>query len=161
MDDQLSSIQRVQQALQDLDLSSQVLELPSSTRTAREAAQAVGCQVNQIVKSLVFQTVPGGRPILILTSGANQVDEQHMSRVIGEKITFASPDFVRDQTGFAIGGVSPFGLKQEISTYLDRDLLGFEVIWAAAGSSRAVFSISPQDLISGTGAEAASVCNTE
>jgi prolyl-tRNA editing enzyme YbaK/EbsC (Cys-tRNA(Pro) deacylase) len=161
MDDQLSSLQQVQQALQDLNLTSQVLELPSSTRTAREAAQAVGCTVNQIVKSLVFQTVPGGRPILILTSGANQVDEDHMSRIIGEKITFASPDFVRDQTGFTIGGVSPFGLQQEISTYLDQDLLDFDRIWAAAGSPRAVFSISPQDLLSGTGAVAVSVRSPE
>ena len=157
-DEQLNSLQRVQQALQAHQLDSQVLELPSSTRTAQEAALAVGCAVNQIVKSLVFKTVPRGRPILILTSGANKVDEEHMSRIIGEKITFASADFVRDQTGFAIGGVSPFGLKQEISTYLDQDLLQYPAIWAAAGSPRAVFSISPQDLVSSTGAVPVAVC---
>jgi prolyl-tRNA editing enzyme YbaK/EbsC (Cys-tRNA(Pro) deacylase) len=157
MAEEPSNLQRVRRALQALNLSCQVMELPSSTRTAQEAARAVGCAVNQIVKSLVFQTVPGGRPILILTSGANQVDEEHMSRVIGEKISFAAPDYVRDQTGFAVGGVSPFGLKQEIRTYLDQDLLQFPLIWAAAGSPRAVFCISPQDLISGTGAEAVSV----
>ncbi|NQS91339.1 MAG: YbaK/EbsC family protein [Chloroflexi bacterium] len=126
-------------------------ELPHSTRTAKEAATAVYCLVDQIVKSLVFQTRYSQKPILILTSGSNQVDEKHVSTIIGDEIQFASPAFVREETGFAIGGVSPYGLKNKIPTYIDQDLLNHTVIWAAAGSNNAVFSIHPRDLVDTTG----------
>ena len=149
----LSSAERVEQALDHLGVSSRIKELPKSTRTAQEAAQAVGCQVDQIVKSLVFKTRGSNRPILIMTSGANQVDEQAVSDIIGEKIQFASPSFVRDKTGFAIGGVSPVGHTREIATYIDRDLLAFPTIWAAAGTPHAVFQITPDELIQATGGQ--------
>ncbi len=147
-----SSVERVKKALEDLDLPYQVQELPRSTRTAVEAAAAVNSNVGQIVKSLVFQTAQK-EPLLILTSGSNQVDEKMVSDTIGTQIRFADADFVRQQTGFAIGGVSPYGLANEIPIYIDRDLLQYPVIWAAAGSSHAVFSIKPTDLLNSTGAQ--------
>lgn len=153
MSKKTSSAQRVQQALNQAGLSTQVLELPASTRTAEAAAEAVGCRVGQIVKSLVFSTDQSQRPVLILTSGENQVDESTAEQVIGEKIRFADPEFVRETTGFAIGGVSPVGHKQKVSTYIDRDLLQYSAIWAAAGTPHAVFEITPDNLIRITGGE--------
>jgi len=152
-----SSTQRVKDTLKDLGIPVSVQELPDSTRTAKEAAAAAKCQVAQIVKSLVFQTVANQKPILILTSGANKVDEKLVGAQLGEEIQFASPDFVRQQTGFAIGGVSPYGLIKEIPIYIDRDLLDHSIIWAAAGSNYAIFSIQPQALISTTGCQVISV----
>jgi len=147
MDDNKSSVQRVLDKLENLNLPTQFKDLPQSTRTAREAAAAVNCHVGQIVKSLVFQIKSTQKPILVLTSGSNQVNEAAVGDVIGEEIDFASAEFVREVTGFAIGGVSPFGLKGEITTYIDEDLLQYPVIWAAAGSHNAVFSICPEDLV--------------
>jgi prolyl-tRNA editing enzyme YbaK/EbsC (Cys-tRNA(Pro) deacylase) len=152
-----SSVQRVISALKELKIQSQVKELPQSTRTAEEAAAAVQCQLGQIVKSLIFQTKTNYQPVLILTSGVNQVDEAHVSTIIGEDIKIASARYVREQTGFAIGGVSPFGLKKDISTYIDQDLLNFQVIWAAAGSPKAVFSVNPHKLVAATGGQVISV----
>jgi prolyl-tRNA editing enzyme YbaK/EbsC (Cys-tRNA(Pro) deacylase) len=147
-----SSVERVKQALEELDVPYQFKELPHSTRTAVEAAAAVNSTVSQIVKSLVFKTA-GDQAILILTSGSNQVDESLVSETLGVQIKFADADFVRRHTGFAIGGVSPYGLAEELPIYIDRDLLQHALIWAAAGSSHAVFSISPADLLESTGAE--------
>jgi prolyl-tRNA editing enzyme YbaK/EbsC (Cys-tRNA(Pro) deacylase) len=152
-----SSTQRVEDTLKALGIPAIVQELPDSTRTAKEAAAAAQCQVGQIVKSLVFQTAGGQKPILILTSGANHVNEKLVGAQIGEEIKFASPDFVREETGFAIGGVSPYGLKKEIPIYIDQDLLDHPIIWAAAGSHHAVFSIQPQILVSTTGCQIISV----
>lgn len=148
MGNKKSSVQRVIDELKKLNLPTQFKDLPQSTRTASEAAAAVNCHVSQIVKSLVFQTKSTHKPILILTSGSNQVDEAVVGAVFGEEIRFASAKFVREMTGFAIGGVSPFGLKGEITTYIDEDLLKHPVIWAAAGSHNTVFSIFPEDLVS-------------
>lgn len=151
-----TSVERVKAVLGTLDIPVRVQELPHSTRTAVEAAQAVESAVGQIVKSLVFKT-PSGKAVLILTSGSNQVDEEHVGSLLGEKIHFADADFVRTETGFAIGGVSPYGLKKEIPIYIDKDLLQHKLVWAAAGSSHAVFSISPQDLAGTTHGEVISV----
>ncbi len=153
----ISSVDRVADELKSLNLPVTVQELPDSTRTAKEAAAAAKCQESQIVKSLVFQTVTSQKPILILTSGANKVDEKLVGAQIGEEIQFASPDFVREETGFAIGGVSPYGLIKEIPIYIDRDLLDHSIIWAAAGSHHAVFSIQPQTLIRTTGCQIISI----
>lgn len=147
-----SSVERVKKVLEELTVTTQFKDLPHSTRTAVEAAEAVSSSVSQIVKSLVFQTSQK-KPILILTSGSNQVDENLVSERLGEQIRFADADFVRQHTGFAIGGVSPFGLAEAIPIFLDRDLLEHSLIWAAAGSSHAVFSIKPADLLQTTGAE--------
>jgi prolyl-tRNA editing enzyme YbaK/EbsC (Cys-tRNA(Pro) deacylase) len=144
-------------AIDQLGVSTEIKELPASTRTAPEAAQAVGCNVGQIVKSLIFQGNKTNQPILILTSGANKVEENHVSAIIGEEIKFASAGFVREETGFAIGGVSPFGLKKKILTYIDQDLLSYPLVWAAAGSHHAVFSITPELLVDKTGGEVISV----
>ena len=157
MDDKKSSVQRVLDKLENLNLPTQFKDLPQSTRTAREAAAAVNCYVGQIVKSLVFQAKSTQKPVLVLTSGSNQVNEEVVGAVIGEEINFASAEFVREVTGFAIGGVSPFGLKGEITTYIDKDLLQHPVIWAAAGSPNAVFSICPEDLVSAINGQVISV----
>jgi prolyl-tRNA editing enzyme YbaK/EbsC (Cys-tRNA(Pro) deacylase) len=148
MDDKKSSVQRVLDKLENLNLPTQFKDLPQSARTAKEAAASVNCHVGQIVKSLVFQTKYTHKPVLVLTSGSNQVNEEVVGAIIGEEINFASAEFVREMTGFAIGGVSPLGLKGEITTYIDEDLLQYPVIWAAAGSHNAVFSIYPEDLVS-------------
>jgi len=142
------SIDRVQSDLISHGIETAIKELPASTRTAPEAALAVDCHVGQIVKSLVFQGSKSKKPYLILTSGSNQVDEGLVAEITGERIKFASADFVREETGFAIGGVSPFGLTKEITTYIDEDLLDYDIIWAAAGSHHAVFCIQPGRLVS-------------
>ncbi len=140
------SAQKVQEALAALGLLCQVVELPASTRTAQEAAQAIGCTVAQIVKSLIFRGSRTGKPILVLASGVNRVDEKRLGELAGEPVGKADADFVRRQTGFAIGGVPPVGHAAPIETYIDADLLRYEEIWAAAGTPRAVFRLKPQDL---------------
>lgn len=157
MNKKSSSVDRVKKALEAHGIPTEIQELPQSTRTAVEAAKAVQSSVGQIVKSLVFR-MANDQPVLILTSGVNQVDEKHVGSYLGHKIQFANADFVRQQTGFAIGGVSPYGLKEEIPIYIDRDLLQYAQIWAAAGSSHAVFCITPQELVDTTLGEVISVC---
>jgi len=142
-----SSAKKVQDALQALGLSLEVVELPGSTRTAVEAAQAVGCQVGQIIKSLVFKAKRSQRPILVLASGANRVNEKRIEALIEEPLGKADADFVRQHTGFAIGGVPPVGHPEKLQTFIDEDLLGYEELWAAAGTPNAVFSLTPQDLV--------------
>jgi len=157
MEKKITSVERVTTALKELNIATRVVELPQSTKTAAKAAEAVDCRVGQIVKSLLFKTRQTSKPILILTSGANQVNEESVGNIIGEEIKFAAANYVRDQTGFAIGGVSPFGLKQKIPTYIDKDLLTYKIIWAAAGSHNAVFSIDPEVLVSSTNGQVISV----
>lgn len=151
-DPQLSpSAQKVADALLKLSISCQVIELPASTRTAPEAAKAVGCNVGAIVKSLIFRGKDSHKPILILVSGSNRVDEARVSTLLNEQIQRAEPDFVREQTGFAIGGIPPVGFPDPITTVVDEDLLNYEVVWAAAGTPHAVFSIHPADLVKASG----------
>jgi len=135
----------------------QVLELPDSTRTALEAAQAVGCQVGQIVKSLVFKSKRSLQPVLVLASGANRVDERKIEVLIGEPLGKADADFVRQQTGFVIGGVPPVGHLKQLQSFIDRDLLEHTELWAAAGTPHAVFRLRPQDLVSITGGQVADI----
>ncbi len=146
-----ASAQRVQDALEALGFSLQVVELPDSTRTAVEAAQAVGCQVGQIVKSLVFKAKRSEKPVLVIASGANRVDEQIIESSIGEPLGKADADFVRQRTGFVIGGVPPLGHVAPIQTFIDRDLLQYDEVWAAAGTPHAVFLLNPSDLERMTG----------
>ena len=145
--------QRVQDILRAINPSFVVVELPSSTRSAQEAALSVGCEVKQIVKSLIFRTVHSGKPILILASGVNRVDEQMIASRIGEPIEKADAGFVREHTGFAIGGVSPVGLKSKLKTYIDKDLSRCDPLWAAAGTPNAVFRLTFADLVSVSGGE--------
>ena len=147
------SAQKVQQALQALGVTLQVVELPDSTRTAIEAAQAVGCQVGQIVKSLVFKTKRSQRALLVIASGNNRVDEKLIEARIGEPLGKADAEFVRQQTGFAIGGVPPLGHASPLLTFIDQDLLQYERVWAAAGTPHAVFELNPADLARMTGGE--------
>ena len=147
------SAQKVQQALRTLGYELEVVELPDSTRTAVEAAQAVGCQVGQIVKSLIFRAKRSGRPVLVVASGANRVDERLIEALIAEPLGRADADFVRQHTGFAIGGVPPVGHIEPVLTFVDQDLLQYGEIWAAAGTPKAVFRLSPADLVSMTGGQ--------
>jgi prolyl-tRNA editing enzyme YbaK/EbsC (Cys-tRNA(Pro) deacylase) len=121
--------------------------MPDSTRTAQEAAQAVDCEEGQIVKSLVFKTKRSRRPILVVASGQNRVNEKKLEQLLGEPLGKADADFVRECTGFAIGGVPPVGHVQAIETFVDQDLLAYDSIWAAAGTPRSVFCLTPADLV--------------
>jgi prolyl-tRNA editing enzyme YbaK/EbsC (Cys-tRNA(Pro) deacylase) len=152
-----SSARRVQEALDALGFSFQVVELPDSTRTAREAAAAVGCTVGQIAKSLVFQGQESGRPLLVIASGSNRVDEARLAALAGEPVAFANADTVRAATGYVIGGVPPAGHDQPLPTYIDEDLLTFDEIWAAAGTPYAVFRLHPADLPRMTGGQVVSI----
>ncbi len=140
------SAKRVQDALQALGLDCKVMELPDSTRTAREAAQAIGCQVEQIVKTLVFMGRHSGQPVLVIASGANRVNEKRLAALVGEPVAKADADFVYQQTGYHIGGVAPLGLARPMQTFVDEDLLQYAEIWAAAGTPHAVFRLTPDDL---------------
>jgi len=148
-----ASAQKVQDALSARGMTLQVVELPGSTRTAQEAAQAIGCGVGQIVKSLVFKGKRSGKPVLVIASGGNRVDERKIEALIGEPLGKADADFVRQQTGFVIGGVPPVGHNQALLTYVDADLLQYSEIWAAAGTPHAVFYLTPQELCELTGGE--------
>ncbi len=123
-----------------------VLEFDASTRTSEEAAAAIGCTVAQIAKSLVFRSA-GGRPVLVIASGVNRVDEKKVGALIGEKIARADPEFVRESTGFAIGGIPPVGHAIPPVTLIDEALMALSEIWAAAGTPNAVFRLTPADLV--------------
>ena len=140
------SAQKIQDALRALGFDLTVIEHAESTRTAEEAAERVGVTLGQIVKSLIFKGKASGKPILVLTSGSNRVNEKRIKDYAGEKIERADADFVRAVTGYAIGGVPPIAHTQPMETYLDEDLLQYDVIWAAAGTPKAVFELTPADL---------------
>lgn len=145
------SAQRVQDALRAQGVPLTVVELPQSTRTAVEAAAAIGTTVAQIVKSLIFRAPQSDRAVLVLASGANRVDEKAVAALLGEPLGKADADFVRAKTGFVIGGVSPVGHTAPLATYIDEDLLTFDELWAAAGTPNAVFRLTPAQLLSLTG----------
>lgn len=152
-----SSAQKVQNTLRSLGYDAQVVELSDSTRTAKEAAQAIGCQVEQIVKSLIFQGKNSHNPILVVASGGNRVNEKRLGELAGEPIVKADADFVRQHTGFAVGGVPPVGHTTTIRTFIDEDLLRYDVIWAAAGTPFAVFRLTPEELQTMTGGQVTSI----
>src|SRR5437660_361988 len=137
------SAQKVQDAAAALGLDVTVRELAQPTRTAEEAAAACGVTVGQIVKSLVFLGATSGKPYLLLVSGANRVNEKGVAAHLGEKLKRPDADAVRTLTGYAIGGIPPFGHATPLTTYMDRDLLRYDVIWAAAGTPKAVFRTEP------------------
>jgi Cys-tRNA(Pro) deacylase len=144
-----SAAQRVVDAAAALGLSIEVRDFPEGTRTAEDAARAVGVRVGQIVKSLVF--LADGQPIICLVSGSNRVDIARLATAIGaEKIARADADTVREATGYAVGGVPPFGHASAsggLPVYCDRDLLTFDAVWAAAGTPKSVFSVDPSTLV--------------
>ena len=146
-----TSAQKIQDQLKSLGYDYTVIEHVESTRTAQEAADRAGCELGQIVKSLIFKGKESGKPILVLTSGANRVDEKRISEYAGEAIGRAEADFVRSVTGFAIGGVPPIGHMQKMETYIDEDFLQYPTIWAAAGTPNAIFELKTSDLQAMTG----------
>src|SRR5881394_1190896 len=146
------SAQRVQDAANALGLDVAVAEMTQPTRTAEEAAAACGVTVGQIVKSLVFVGATSGKPYLLLVSGSNRVNEKGVAAHLGEKLKRPDADAVRGLTGYAIGGIPPFGHASPIATYMDRDLLAYDVIWAAAGTPKAVFRTEPAALCDAAGA---------
>jgi prolyl-tRNA editing enzyme YbaK/EbsC (Cys-tRNA(Pro) deacylase) len=152
-----ATAQRVQHALKALGLACQVVELPASTRSAVEAAQAIGCRVGQIAKSLVFRGLSTNRPVLAIVSGANRVDEERLRELIAEPVAKADAEYVRQRTGFSIGGVPPVGHVELLTCLIDEDLLRYDAIWAAAGTPRAVFRLTPVDLQRITGGRVVSV----
>lgn len=152
-----SSSQRVQDKANALGLSIMVKELDQSTRTAEEAASACGCAVAQIVKSLVFRGQDSQTPILLLVSGQNRVNEKQAAEYAGEKLERPDAQYVRDITGYAIGGIPPFAHATALRTFIDADLLQFDIVWAAAGTPNSVFSVSPRELSDRTGAQIVSM----
>ncbi len=147
------SARKVAEAARNLGLDVSVREMEASTRTAEEAAAACGVTVGQIVKSLLFLGAASGKPYLLLVSGKNRVDEDGVAVRLGEKLTRPDARAVRDITGFAIGGIPPFGHETPLATYIDSDLLAYEVVWAAAGTPRAVFAVAPRALKQALGAQ--------
>jgi prolyl-tRNA editing enzyme YbaK/EbsC (Cys-tRNA(Pro) deacylase) len=133
------------------------VDLEQTARSAAEAAQALGCRVEQIVKSLVFKGGRTGRPVLVLASGVNRVDERKISGLVSEPIEKADAGYVREKTGFSIGGVPPVAHAEEPATFIDEDLLGEEEIWAAAGHTHAVFGLTPEELLKITGGRVVAV----
>lgn len=145
------SARRFQQMLTERGYQNEVIEFLDSTRTAADAAAALGCEVAQIVKSLIFKTRKTGLPVLVLASGKNRVDTKKIRAKLGEKLGKADAEFVREHTGFVIGGVPPLGHVSRMETFLDEDLLQFDTIWAAAGTPYAVFKLTPAELQEMTG----------
>ena len=148
-----TSARKVQEALDAAGLSCEVVEMPKTTRTAREAAEAAGCSVGQIVKSLVFRGTRTQKPYLVVASGANRVSEKILADRVREPVELPDADFVRSKTGFAIGGVAPLGHPEPLETYIDQDLLKYAEIWAAAGTPNAIFKLTPADLQAITGGQ--------
>ncbi len=151
------SAQKVQDALRSFGLDNEVRELPATSKSAAEAATAIGCQVAQIAKSLIFKTKTTGRAVLIIASGVNRVNEKKIADYLGESIERPDADFVREKTGFAIGGVPPVGHFLKLETFIDEDLLQYETIWAAAGTPNAVFQLTPAELVRVTGGKVVSI----
>lgn len=146
------SLARVRTALDGAGVAVEILEMADSTRTAVEAAQAAGCQVDQIAKSIIFRGEASGHAVLFLTAGGNRVDPAKATAVAGQPLGKADAALIREETGFAIGGVAPVGHLKPVAAFFDPRLLEFDRVWAAAGTPRHIFAIVPQVLLDLTGA---------
>ena len=124
-----------------------MIELPVAARTSQQAADALGIEVGQIAKSLIFRAVPSGRAVLVIAAGDRRVDEARISALLGEAIERATPDFVREHSSFAIGGVAPLAHARPMTTFIDASLRRFDVVWAAGGTPHCVFPIAPAELV--------------
>ena len=142
-----ASAQRVQDALAAAGTDARVVELPVAARTSQQAADALGIEVGQIAKSLIFRAVPSGRAVLVIAAGDRRVDEARISALLGEAIERATPDFVRAHSSFAIGGVAPLSHAQQMTTFIDASLRRFGVVWAAGGTPHCMFPIAPAELV--------------
>ena len=152
-----SGVHRVRKALEAQGYEPEVVELERTARSAAEAADALGVRVEQIVKSLVFRGTQTGRPVLVLAGGANRVDERRISDLFSEPVGMADAAYVREKTGFSIGGVPPVGHAERPTTFVDEDLLREEEVWAAAGHTHAVFGLEPAELVRITGGRVAGI----
>lgn len=141
-----SSLDRVRAALAKAGTECHILTLPDSTHSAADAAKAIGCEVGQIAKSIIFRASTSDAPVLIIASGTNRVDEKKVAALIGVAVGKADADFIRERTGFAIGGVAPVGHTGPVRVLIDEDLWQFEAVWAAAGTPNAVFKTTPVQL---------------
>jgi prolyl-tRNA editing enzyme YbaK/EbsC (Cys-tRNA(Pro) deacylase) len=150
------SAQRVQDALDRAGVATRIVEYAEPARTSAQAADVLGCTVGQIAKSLVFRAA-SGRAVLVIASGANRVDEAKVAAHLGEAVGKADAAFVREATGFAIGGIPPLGHAQPLAPLIDRDLLRFDVVYAAGGTPHAMFPVSPADLVRVSGGTPADV----
>ena len=145
------SAQRVQEALNAFGADFQVIVMPADTRTSAQAAAAVGCEIAQIAKSVVFRGMASGQGVMVVASGANRVDEKKVAALVGEPIGKADADFVREKTGFVIGGVAPVAHAEKLKILVDEDLVRLEEIWAAAGAPNTLFRLSGPRLAEITG----------
>jgi prolyl-tRNA editing enzyme YbaK/EbsC (Cys-tRNA(Pro) deacylase) len=145
------SVARVRDALARLGLDAEIKEFDATTRTSADAAAAIGCEIAQIAKSVVFRAKSSNQPVLVIASGVNRVDEKKLEAALGDRVGRADADFVRAATGFAIGGVAPVGHSGPVQVFIDADLRQFAEIWAAAGSPNAVFRLTPAELEQVTG----------
>ncbi|HOL39515.1 MAG TPA: YbaK/EbsC family protein [Dictyoglomaceae bacterium] len=147
MKDYKTDTNKIKEILEKFSVQAEILEFSESTKTSEEAAKAIGCSVGQIAKSIIFKGKTSEKPILVIASGLNRVNEKKLAEIIGEEIEKANANFVREKTGFVIGGVPPFGHKEKILTFIDEDLMKYEFIWAAAGTPNSVFKIKPEELV--------------
>ncbi|MGE5615440.1 MAG: YbaK/EbsC family protein [Bacillota bacterium] len=145
------SARKIQDLLTSRGAECEVVQLPASTRTSAEAAAAVGCSVAQIAKSIVLRTAQSDKAVIVVASGVNRVNEAKVAGYIGEPIRKADADFVREKTGFVIGGVPPIGHAEPIDTIVDEDLMKLGDVWAAAGTPNSVFKVSAENLLALTG----------
>lgn len=151
------AVRKVAEDAQARGVEIEIVRTEKSARSAQEAAEAVGAEVGQIVKTLVFQGRQSGKALIVMMAGDRRVDEKAVAKLIGEKIRRPDADFVRGATGFAIGGVSPFGSSHPLRYLMDESLFRFETVWAAAGTPHHVFPIAPDALCKATGAEKTAV----
>ncbi len=148
---------KIQKFLEEFWIKNEIREFSETTKTAADAAKALNCEIGQIAKSIVFESKISYEPVLVIASGCNRIDEKIISEHLGEGIEKADADFVREKTGFAIGGIPPFGHQQKIKTFIDEDLLQHKMIWAAAGTHNAVFPLTPEELVKTTGGKVVKV----
>ncbi len=146
------SVERVRQALSQAGIGAQIVELPGAARTARQAADFLACDVGQIANSLVFRLQASGKPLLVMSSGARRVDLERLAAAAGEPVGKADAAFVKEHTGFAIGGVAPVGHLSPIRTFVEESLAAYGAVWAAAGHPHTVFRLSYADLLRATSA---------
>ena len=142
-----ASAERVQRALEAAGVAAQVIELAVAARTAQQAADALNIVVGQIAKSLIFRAAATGHAVLVIAAGDRRVDEQRIARLVGEPIERAEPAFVRDHSGFAIGGVAPIAHARPMATFIDASLRRFSTVWAAGGTPHCVFPITVDELV--------------
>jgi len=147
MSDLRDSAKRVQEVLHQYHINAKVIEFKELTRTSQEAANTIGCEVGQIAKTLIFKGKQSEKPICIIASGTNRVDEKKIAACVGEPIERADPDYVLKYTGFVIGGIPPVGYTLESPPLIDEDLMNYSELWAAAGTPFAVFQLKPEDLL--------------